>query len=112
MIYSHIKDDFGDYLENIIYEPETKFWKNTKTGTVYNHDTDLTTKEEFDNRYKSRIENFRQLNASDKAIFYVYNCNNWHIKKIIEAIQLLKKQRPDKISKLIIVSSLRRRISF
>lgn len=107
-VFEYIKTHFADYLAGVKYNQEIKHWHNPEMKTIYNHDDDCLNFAAFAERYKNRIENFETIKTSKKAVFYVYHTNNSQILPIIEAFQLIKAERPDKTSKLIIINNFKK----
>ncbi len=73
-----LNNNFIDYFKNLEYNLNTYNWFNSKYKIIYNYDTDCTDeqKEKFTERYKKRIENFRNLiSSSEKFIYFVFAGN-------------------------------------
>ena len=79
-----LENDFSDYFDDLQFDEEKKCWKNTKYNILYIHD-DLT-KKDFIERYKQRIENFRQITSSKKNILFVQALFNVHDEALAEHI--------------------------
>ncbi len=90
-----IKNDFSDFFEHI--DP-----------AAFPHDNKLTVKQ-FKKRYQRRIQNFLEIQKSDKMVYYVY-ANYGEIPKkndITKLYEVLKSKRGTKPFELIILSNRR-----
>ena len=109
-----LKSNFADYFENIeygFYAPfGLNYWQNKKYDIVFNHDSAFK-ENDFDKlkeRYKSRIENFKEILNTDEYLFFVHNLDESSgIDEINELYQVLKSLRGEKPFKLIIWSTFK-----
>jgi hypothetical protein len=68
-----LENDFADFFDNLTYSFETTRWIDTKYGFQYNHDQDCleNDKEKLIERYRGRIENFREMLRGKKKYFVI-----------------------------------------
>ena len=84
-----LENDFSDYFNDLQFDEQRKCWQNTKYNIFYIHD-DLT-KEDFINRYKQRIDNFRQITSTQKNILFVQSLFNINDDALFENIAKINK---------------------
>ena len=65
-----LSNDFGDFLDNLYFDPELNIWVDKKYSINYFHDKDIA-HEKFVDRYKKRIENFKLKTAKIENLVFI-----------------------------------------
>ena len=102
-----INTDFKNFFDNIVFDKEKKYYFNKKYTMGFNHDMDCEdSKEGFEKlvqRYKARIQNFREALNSDKFLLFVYNAPPKSEKGCNKLYKVLKNKRKNKDFRLVIL---------
>ena len=113
-----LKNDFADYFTDTVQmfgndkrigEYTADFF-NKKYNILFVHDEDCKTLNDFTNRYKRRIENFRKLLNGDTPLLFVYNArkdltdNVDTAEEIAELKSLIMSKVKNKNSRFIVIT--------
>ena len=98
-----LENDFVDYFKDLKFDREHDYYINTKYDIKYVHDGELT-RDEFVDRYKKRIINFREISKNSNKIFYMMSCygNDFSIDSLNSIYKSLVKYRENKPFKFMI----------
>lgn len=95
-----LKADFKNYFTDVVWNETRGFYTKKDDSIRFNHDTDLKSIDELKERFKHRVENFRNLRKSKKHLIFVIAIDFSNYETPLDEYDVVPKERIEKINKI------------